>query len=381
MKEIIPSVISKLTRDMHSLQGKVVSVGFDGFCDKICRPLKQINGDTEKNILFEGIEEFGNYIASKKNQSCSIELLPVEQRIGGNAPIYSNALGQLGHQVNVIASLGNPKIQSVFRGISKNCKLYSFADPGEALALEFNDGKVIIYTSYDMPGDPWKKIKENMGAKSFIKIFGESDLFAVVNWSEVGFTQMILQEMIDNVLPHAARDHKKYFLMDLADCSRRNDSDIIHVISDLEKFNACRTTILGLNENEASKVYRVMHGDAGDKTIETVCERIFERLGIHILVVHTNQKSVACSGEGMISAETYYCERPVISTGAGDNFNAGLTTGLMLGLCLKESIAIANAVSSFYVCFGHSPHQEELICYLQEWHRAIINNQKIRTYS
>jgi len=53
-------------------------------------------------------------------------------------------------------------------------------------------------------------------------------------------------------------------------------------------------------------------------------------------------------------------ERPKLSTGGGDNFNAGLTWGLLQGFSLPEAAAFANAASGFFVAGGISPDLKNL---------------------
>lgn len=56
-----------------------------------------------------------------------------------------------------------------------------------------------------------------------------------------------------------------------------------------------------------------------------------------------------------------------LTTGAGDNFNAGFCLGLMLQLGLVESLILGKAVSGFYVRNAHSPAWEELVGFVAFW--------------
>ena len=50
----------------------------------------------------------------------------------------------------------------------------------------------------------------------------------------------------------------------------------------------------------------------------------------------------------------------------GDNFNAGLCCGLLLGFTLMDAIVTASMTSSYYVAKGRSPDMSELIGFMQE---------------
>ena len=50
----------------------------------------------------------------------------------------------------------------------------------------------------------------------------------------------------------------------------------------------------------------------------------------------------------------FFVSDPKISTGAGDNFNAGFCAAQLLELDLESSVILANAVSGYYVRTGTS---------------------------
>ena len=50
-----------------------------------------------------------------------------------------------------------------------------------------------------------------------------------------------------------------------------------------------------------------------------------------------------------------FVKEPKLSTGAGDNFNAGFITARLLGLNLEESLCTGTATSGFYVRNAGSP--------------------------
>lgn len=56
---------------------------------------------------------------------------------------------------------------------------------------------------------------------------------------------------------------------------------------------------------------------------------------------------------------------PKISTGAGDNFNAGFCAAQLLQLNLESSVILANAVSGYYVRTGTSAQLSGIINFLE----------------
>jgi len=57
----------------------------------------------------------------------------------------------------------------------------------------------------------------------------------------------------------------------------------------------------------------------------------------------------------------------VITTGAGDHFNAGFCVGRLLDLSHQESLATGVATSGFYVRSGKSPTVLDLAEILENW--------------
>src|SRR3989337_3624488 len=111
------------------LREKKITAGFDGFIDTIVKVIKKKQAQ-KPAFLFTTIKEFGNYIVEKQGTSFSLEVEERSSKLGGNMPIMANALGQLGATVNCVGALGYPQIHPVFKNLSPDCHLYSFADPG-----------------------------------------------------------------------------------------------------------------------------------------------------------------------------------------------------------------------------------------------------------
>jgi sugar/nucleoside kinase (ribokinase family) len=68
----------------------------------------------------------------------------------------------------------------------------------------------------------------------------------------------------------------------------------------------------------------------------------------------------------ILKLTTFKVRNSVISTGVGDNFNTGLSLGLLLELSLIDAIIIASMTSSYYVAHGVSPDINELIGFMNE---------------
>ena len=62
-----------------------------------------------------------------------------------------------------------------------------------------------------------------------------------------------------------------------------------------------------------------------------------------------------------------YTERPLITTGAGDHFNAGFMQGQLLGLDPEACLTLGVCTSGHYVRTGTSPDLASLETFLANW--------------
>lgn len=372
LKSEIGKVLEKINANQVFLSKKKVCIGFDGFIDSIIRVVKQKSPD-KVSSYFETIEEFGSFLISKKGQSCSIELKEHLCKMGGNMPIFANALGTLGVPVACIGALGYPEIHPIFAPMTRqNCTLYSVSNPGLTNALEFNDGKVMLIQIEALDHLTWKTIKTSVGLDQLVHFFSNCDLIGIVNWSEIEHTTAIWEGILREVVPRVIPDQKKIVYFDLADCSKRNEKDIREVLQLLPQFRGHFRTILGINENEARIIYNVLFDDTKLVPVQTIGGRLYEKLAIDVLVIHPRDGAWAWKHQECYHAKTRLIEFPKISTGGGDNFNAGFCLAQLMGLDLHSSLIAANAVSGFYVQKGFSPTLSQLAVFLKEWQETQI---------
>jgi len=365
-REEIEDLIGRLERADNLLRGKKATTGFDGFVDTIVRIIKNRKEGRPSN-LFRTKKQFGKYITAKEDTSFSLELEERSTRIGGNMPILSNALGSLGIQVNCLGALGHPRLHPVFKNLSSRCHVYSFAEPGISTAFEFEDGKIMLAQMGELNELGWNSISTTLGLDRILSLFSESGLLCLVNWSEIVMSTNIWKGILKEVMPASTNQHvKQTAFFDLSDCSNRSSDSIIEVLELLKKFSSYTRVILGLNRNEANRIYEVLFEKEPKKDLQHNGERIFEKLDVNTLLLHSSKEAVVFHGSDTFSCDSFFNEHPAILTGAGDNFNAGFCTGQVLDLDPVLSMAFGHAVSGFFVQNGKSPHLHEVIGFLRD---------------
>ncbi len=340
----------------REIAGKRLTVGFDGFADTIVRPLRQPDAPGVPAAPFATIREFGEFLTSKAEKSCSVELSVEARQLGGNLPFLSRAAGGLGLDVTCIGMLGElGSIDPLFAQMP--CRLHSFAPPGQSTCMEFNDGKLLFSSDCIVPGDAWDAVctavKDDVPT-----MFREADLIALVNWSELSFAHGLWEHVCDAVAEGPA-DKRKFAFFDLCDVSRRTDSELEAVLRLIGRFAQSRTAVLSLNENEALGVSeRLLSGPDDPSEIAAAVCRHF---GIDEVIVHTIHESVLSSVRGTVRRPSDFVAHPRISTGAGDNFNGASCLAAVMGLDDNDRLAFANAFANFYISQGRSPSMAELM--------------------
>jgi hypothetical protein len=366
MSDARVKIINEIKTGMQDLNLKQVTIGLDAFIDKIQRVVKSQTEEGEC-VFFNNIGEFGEYLITKKGMSCGIEVRERFTKLGGNAPIMANALGNLGVKLNCVAAMGYPEMDPIFKELSPNCSLYTISNPGYTTALEFDDGKVMLSQREDLLELTWSSLKNLFGIEKLKEFICNRDLLGLVNWNGIKQSNSIFRGILQDVLPNCVSSKEKVVFFDLADCSERSQEDICEAIELIRQFGKYFKVILGLNENETYLVYTALKGKKGDKDLFTVGDELYRELKIDALVVHTHKSAIAWHKDGRSEVSSLYVQKPKLSTGGGDNFNAGLCFGQLLGLDFESSMYIANATSGYYVRNGKSPSIDNLIETLAQW--------------
>ena len=370
MNEARQRVIDNLKASREGLSLKEVTIGIDAFIDKIVRVVenKPSNGDY---VFFKDIAQFGNHIVSKSGKSCGIEINESFTKLGGNAPIMAHALGALSVRVNCVGALGYPQIEPVFNDLSSNCNLYTIGNPGYTTALEFEDGKIMLSQRDYLHRIDWNAMKNMLGIDKIKNFFNTSNLIGLVNWNGMIHLNNIFKGILDEVMSDHVATKEQIIFFDLADVSQRTTEDICEALHLINEFADHYKVILGLNENEAILLYKALYPgkEVGDWI--SIGQHIYDNLKIDALVVHTLTSSMAFDKSGTSQADSLYVKKPKLSTGGGDNFNAGLCFGQLIGLDFEGSLYCANATSGYYVRNAQSPTIDNLIETLEKWEELI----------
>ena len=314
-KKLLQTVAKKM-KDRDPKQIKIL-MGFDGFVDQVLHVVDK-RYDAEHFERVNYMEDYGKKICKAAGLSLNVEMVPVQTKLGGNGPIMANSLARHGCKMNYIGSLGKENVHPVF--------------------------------------------------KKFTELIEESDLIGFENWTMLLNTTEIWKHIIREIVPNLKKQERKVLFIDLADPEKRMKEDILEALECLKTFDDTFETILGLNEKESYEIAELYGKSKEDfENVLEVAEFLKGQIQISEIVIHPVKEASGCSRKEKASVQGPYCEKPKLTTGAGDNFNAGFILGRMLGFDLEESLLMGTANSGFYVREARSATCQELQQFIENW--------------
>lgn len=360
-------MIQLLRERFPFLATRKVTLGFDGFIDTIYRLVRSKEEEEKDPLYFSSISEFGAYILEKGDKNFSLELEERMTKIGGNMPIMSNALAHLGPQLSCIGSLGLPTVHPLFGAMPGNCVLYSYANPGISVAMEFSGKKIIFAEIGKLNRVSWEELKTHIDRDTLTHLFSERTLISLQNWSELDNSTEFWKGLLRDILPYAQYSGARPLgFVDLADCSKRSADQIAEAMELLKAFSRYWDIALSLNINEAHLVYTALTGNGQEKhDLLQIGAALYQRLSLNCVMIHHAREALAWDASGLHRQASIYVEQPLLSTGAGDNFNAGYCAGRMMDLDIKTSMFLGHATAGFYMTRGKSATPEELMDFIE----------------
>lgn len=351
---------------------KKVFVGFDGFIDEIIHIVDiRYSSDSYKRI--PTIQAYADRIARGSGMSTNIELVSQQVKMGGNGPILANALLNYSVEVTYMGAVGYPDPDPVFQALNRCRKMICIAPPAMTDALEFNDGKIIASKLTSLDAVTWETIIKYCPLPQLIALFEEADYLVFSNWSMIVGMNHIWDEFLKTAAPEITASEKSVFF-DLADPEKRTKEDLQTALSHIINFtkSGFRVT-LSMNLKEACEICEALGKTISNyQSADTreILDFLFDQLGLTCIVIHLADR--ACCMHNRTYHEVYgpYCAEPKLTTGAGDNFNAGFLFGQMQNFTFTDCLYMGCATSGYYVRHAKSPGLEEIIDFLKQWKEA-----------
>ncbi len=351
-------------------------LGFDGFIDTILHVVDQ-RISAEQYTRVPTLHEYGKRIAAAAGQSTNVEVVVQNVKLGGNGPIMANALAALGLPVTYCGMTGFPHTHPVFAEFSRMARLLPLSEPALTDAYEFDDGKLIVGKHATVAEVSYDTLVARVGSDAWRAAWDNARFVGMVNWTMLPHltalwkTLQKQQASAPASTSASASGARKMLFFDLADPEKRTHQDLLDGLQTLAAFASEHDVVLGLNEKEGHQVAAVLGlesaagADAREQVARTAAS-IRERLGVAACVIHPTAFAAASNGSSSVAVDGPFTPKPLISTGAGDHFNAGFCLGLLAGGSLDEALQIGVGTSGFYVRNASSPSRLQLADFLDE---------------
>ena len=347
-------------------------VGLDGFVDEVVHVVKR-RYDAKRYDRVLTLREYGNMIAGASGLSLNVEIETVLRKLGGNGPIFALGLKKYGADVTYIGCIGEGAPDPVFRELTDGGVAIAVANPGRTDAMEFEDGKIIRGKLSSINSLSWEMIAENMPVEEFAACMDRAGLISFNNWTMILRMNDIWKHILDEAVPAMRESPRgKVMFFDLADPEKRSEEHILEALSLIKRFKAEGfDTVLGLNRKEACEIIEIIKGskieDYRAADLKALCGQLSEYMDIDCMIVHPVENAACIKDGKYYSVDGPYCAKPVLTTGAGDNFNAGFIYGYVNRLDIQDCLYLGVMSSGFYVRYGRSPDIEEIREFIEQW--------------
>jgi sugar/nucleoside kinase (ribokinase family) len=363
-----------LEKNRSALSSSQVVTGFDGFVDEMITLVDERQSlDAFRRV--EDISRFGDLVKLAAGHSSLREIVVTAVHPGGCAVNMGDGLASLGVQVDTFATLGDP-VHAAFGEYGKLARLHSWGrEPGRTLAFEFADGKLMFSSVSHLAELDAAYVRDRLQQGDFRARCNSAGLIALTDWTLYPHMTEVWKLINDSVFAHL--QHKPWLFLDLVDPSSRSEPDVRAMLEAMKGFNTHTRAVLGLNQNEANILTRVLGqaAPAGSEKpmIEQQASGLRSVLGLEQVVIHGHAYAVCAHQAGTTPVDGPYCANPKKSTGAGDRFNAGYALGLLLDLDPQSCLLAAAASSGFFVRQARSACIDELVTFLRNWSADRLN--------
>ena len=107
-------------------------------------------------------------------------------------------------------------------------------------------------------------------------------------------------------------------------------------------------------------------GEKDEGSLRSMATEIRRKLEVSTLVLHPVESAACATKDGSWWSPGPYCENPIITTGAGDHFNAGFCSARLSGFSPLSSLALATCTSGHYVRTAQSPSPSQVVELLKQ---------------
>jgi len=359
MKDLAAS-INHINEYFKDPKGKI-TLGIDGIVDEVWQIISS-RKNPDEYILFEKMKDFAKSVYDCGEGGYANEILPKRRIYGGFTANTGKAVKRLGGSPVLLGMFGKEGgVDPAFEEFLEEGKLFTVAEAPVCQIFEFADGKLILPYIAERMHFNWETLVDVVSWDGLKEAFTNVDVVGLGYWSSMPHFDEILSKLCEHFL--IGQGSRLFF--DFADIRKRSREALEHTLYLLAELNEQVPMTLSLNENEAAILYSYMGREFSDDGVKALKDTVYtqQQMGLDELIVHTPHFAVGATANNEAElVKQQRCEAPVITTGAGDNFNGGYLTACVKedALSLAERLFVGNTVTRFYVRNGYSPDVKDL---------------------
>jgi len=350
---------------INSIKGKIL-LGCDGFVDETYE-IVEVRKSLSEFTAMKNLKQFGQLLVDRADGGVGVELVPKRRCEGGFGVNTARLAGVLGLNPILPGLYGSNEIDPAFEEFKHHSTLYSLGDPALTIALEFNDGKVLMSNLEAVSNLTWEGFEAFFTEAQLKEMFSDVDILGLGYWS--------LTADFDNLFKGFMKQYEtlkapRRMVFDFADIKKKSSESFLQSLELIRSFNDKIPMTLSLNEHEVFELFLRIGIERPDATPEAITPALTvarQKIGLDELVVHTPHfaaASCAADGEGFALQERQ--TNVIRSAGAGDSFNGGYICASLGNAPIKERLVIANAATAFFVTHAAAPTREELVAQIEK---------------
>jgi sugar/nucleoside kinase (ribokinase family) len=361
--------LNRIINYFQNKKGKI-TLGIDGFVDDVWQIVSVRTSPTDYS-LYEKMQDFAKSVYNVGAGGYANEIIRKRRSHGGFTAHSGEAADNLGMDVTLVGMFdkeGGGGIDPIYQTFSKNCKVYSVGTTAICPTFEFSDGKILLPYVAGIAGLSWKQLTDALTKDELESAYGNATVMGLGYWSLLDNFDDLIVKLCENYMKAGAR-----LFFDFADIRKRDKQALMNTLKLLSELDKTNPVTLSLNEHECGILFSHFGREFDWKKPELAnrdIEYVRNQIGFDEIIVHTPYFAAGASAtEGVEVVLQRYCDNPVVTTGAGDNFNGGYMCAIADkgGLNFAERLLVGNAVSGYYIRNGASPTLDGLKSELEKF--------------
>lgn len=339
--------------------------GFDGFIDTFITMKQPAT-----------MAEFGPRVEKAAGIAASYESEHKGDKFGGNGPLIASALSDIysnAIDITYIGAMGADEVLPIYKEAleGKVRQLHTLATPAHSDCLEFEDGKIMLCDLRSCGEITWGRLVEKVGLEQLRETLRQSSFIGAVNWGKLPHVGEIWTNLARELADLGVPKKRVAFFMDLAEFEQRPMEDREKLLQLLPDITGQCHTMLSFNLKEAWQMAdsfdRDFHGKKDPESVAELAVFLKEQIEVDRIIIHPNDGAACASADGCTYLPGPYCKKPLISTGAGDNFGAGCIAACLEGFDNLGILLAGNCASGHYVRSGNSASFQDMATLLDHW--------------